>query len=1066
MSDTASPAPGTPRPDKRRARPVIRRLLGVAGIVLCVLLVLAALAWLNRRAVTRQVLVGWLEREGVPADVDIEKVELDGVVARVRIGDPRNPDVTVERVEVDYALGTPWSRQGLGVTPSRIRLLRPVARVSLRGGKVSFGSLDPLIEKFTGRPPGPDSRAPLVLVENARVRLMTDYGPADVLGDARVEDGKLMRLAARMPATALRSGDRIDARGLAATVDLTTTGDRVALRATASAASARLPGVGGEGARLTLTGDLPYPDLKTRRGDGQARLDVTLNADRLAAGDSGAGEVAAALSFVGQTSGWIETFRIDGRTTADVRAGRLEGAVGGQGARLRLTDAATVLDRNGEGIGWRIEGPAEATASRIETGSLAGSGVRLTSGRLIAGGRGAAMEAQGPVALTADRLAMDDLSLSGARGSARFEMVADGALRVDVSGGLRAARGAWPLFGAPTRDDIPELAEMKRALSAFSVDVPAFTVSAGGSGTRVTLDRPATLTPANGGVLTLRPGAGPIFSAARGERGGGALSLTATRGRGLPEAAFDIPRWSLTDGGFTATLDGRAALDFGLARGIALQTRGELASAGGRVTYVAAGCIPLTVERLELDESDVTDISGRFCPAGRPLFEVRDGGWRADGALSGVSASAPFLALHFRDAEGSLAATGGPRGVGLQARVSRATVVDATDPARFNPMTAVGSAGLANDRWTGAFDLRNGGTTLGRLTLAHDGRAGMGGLTIDAPSIVFAEGGLQPSALSPMVEGLVGSPATGSVSFNGRIDWRADAEGTSSGRLTIPGLDFTSPAGPVKGLRGVIDFTSLAPLEAAPGQTLHADVVEAVAPLTDVDLVFGLDKAALTVEGADLSIAGGIIRVEPLSIPLDVKQGFTGVIVVESVQLGQVITDSGFGDKVSLDAVVSGRLPFSWNPTDGVRIVGGSLEADQPGRLSIPRTALAGLEAEGGGEELPPNTVEDLAYQAMENLAFDILSAQVNSLDEGRLGVLFRIRGRHDPPQRQELRIPVVEFITREFLNRELPLPSDTGIDLTLDASLNLNQLISDLMALDRARNGRPDQPSPDETTP
>lgn len=1066
MSDTASPAPGTPRPDKRRARPVIRRLLGVAGIVLCVLLVLAALAWLNRRAVTRQVLVGWLEREGVPADVDIEKVELDGVVARVRIGDPRNPDVTVERVEVDYALGTPWSRQGLGVTPSRIRLLRPVARVSLRGGKVSFGSLDPLIEKFTGRPPGPDSRAPLVLVENARVRLMTDYGPADVLGDARVEDGKLMRLVARMPATALRSGDRIDARGLAATVDLTTTGDRVALRATASAASARLPGVGGEGARLTLTGDLPYPDLKTRRGDGQARLDVTLNADRLAAGDSGAGEVAAALSFVGQTSGWIETFRIDGRTTADVRAGRLEGAVGGQGARLRLTDAATVLDRNGEGIGWRIEGPAEATASRIETGSLAGSGVRLTSGRLIAGGRGAAMEAQGPVALTADRLAMDDLSLSGARGSARFDMVADGALRVDVSGGLRAARGAWPLFGAPTRDDIPELAEMKRALSAFSVDVPAFTVSAGGSGTRVTLDRPATLTPANGGVLTLRPGAGPIFSAARGERGGGALSLTATRGRGLPEAAFDISRWSLTDGGFTATLDGRAALDFGLARGIALQTRGELASAGGRVTYVAAGCIPLTVERLELDESDVTDISGRFCPAGRPLFEVRDGGWRADGALSGVSASAPFLALHFRDAEGSLAATGGPRAVGLQARVSRATVVDATDPARFNPMTAVGSAGLANDRWTGAFDLRNGDTTLGRLTLAHDGRAGMGGLTIDAPSIVFAEGGLQPSALSPMVEGLVGSPATGSVSFNGRIDWRADAEGTSSGRLTIPGLDFTSPAGPVKGLRGVIDFTSLAPLEAAPGQTLHADVVEAVAPLTDVDLVFGLDKAALTVEGADLSIAGGIIRVEPLSIPLDVKQGFTGVIVVESVQLGQVITDAGFGDKVSLDAVVSGRLPFSWNPTDGVRIVGGSLEADQPGRLSIPRTALAGLEAEGGGEALPPNTVEDLAYQAMENLAFDILSAQVNSLDEGRLGVLFRIRGRHDPPQRQELRIPVVEFITREFLNRELPLPSDTGIDLTLDASLNLNQLISDLMALDRARNGRPDQPSPDETTP
>ena len=225
MSDTASPPSGSrsgsPSPAPRGPRrPVVRRVLVVLGVLGCVVLVIAAMAWLNRRAVTRQVLVGWLERQGVPADVDIERVELDGVTARVRIGDPRNPDVTVERVEVDYVVGAPWSRGGLGVTPSRIRLVRPVGRVSLIRGKVSFGSLDPLIDRFTGRPPGPDSRAPLVLIEDARVRLLTDYGPADILGDARVEDGKLMRLVARMPQTALRSGDRIDARGLAAAVDL------------------------------------------------------------------------------------------------------------------------------------------------------------------------------------------------------------------------------------------------------------------------------------------------------------------------------------------------------------------------------------------------------------------------------------------------------------------------------------------------------------------------------------------------------------------------------------------------------------------------------------------------------------------------------------------------------------------------------------------------------------------------------------------------------------------------------------------------------------------------------
>lgn len=1067
MTETSPPAPGRPaRPVAPRGRRALRRLVLIAGVVLCILALLVALTWLNRRAVTRQVLVGWLEREGVPADVDIERIELDGVVARIRIGDPRNPDITVERVEVDYALGAPWSKQGLGLTPTRIRLLRPVARVSLRGGKVSFGSLDPLVDRFTGRPPGPDSRAPLVLVERGRVRLDTDYGSADVLGDARIEDGKLMRLVARLPATALRSGDRFAAQGLAATVDLTTTGDRVALRASATAEGAAGSGLQGQGVRLNLTGDLPYPDLKGRRGDGRARLDLALTADRLATGDTAARAVAADLRFDGTTAGWIDAFRLTGRTTADVRAGRLEGGMAGQGARLRLTRAATLLERTGEGFGWRLEGPAEVAAARLSGAGLDGVGVRLTATDLVLGGRGAAVEAQAGLAVTADRLAMDELSLTGTRGTARLDLISDGGLRIDVQGGLTATRGAWPLFGPVAADDLPELAAMKRALSAFAVAVPAFNLITGDSGTRVTLDRPATLTPANGGVLTLNPVATPLFSAGRGERGGGALSLTATRGLGLPEAAFAVPRWSLTEAGFTATLDGRAALDFGLARGLTVQTKGELTSAAGRLTYTATDCLPLTVERLELDENDITDVSGRFCPSDRPLVVVADGAWRAEGILADVQASAPFLALQFREARGTLTATGGPRGVGLQARISRATVVDATDPARFNPITASGQAQLTGADWTGAFDLSHGETPLGRLALSHDGGAGTGGLTIDAPAIVFAERGLQPSDLSPMAGDIVGSPATGTVGFSGRIDWRADAEGSSSGRLTIPGLDFTSPAGPIKGLRGTVDFTSLAPLVAAPGQTLHADLLESVAPLTDVDLTFGLDKAALTVDGAELKVAGGTVRVEPLTIPLDIQQGFTGVIVVERVQLGEVITAAGFDDKVSLDAVVSGRLPFSWNPRDGVRVVGGDLAAVQPGRLSIPRTALTGLEASGGGEALPPNTVQDLAYQAMENLAFDVLSAQVNSQDEGRLGVLFRIRGRHDPPQRQELRIPLIEFISREFLNRELPLPSNTGIDLTLDTSVNINELISDLMRLDRARNGQADAPAPEPSVP
>jgi hypothetical protein len=1047
MTDAASPRP------LREPRPGPWRRLGVGAlVVLAILLALAAVAWLNRRAAARELLIGWLDRKGIEADLQVERVELDRLVARIRVGDPRDPQVTVDRVEVDFAL---WSHGSLGVTPSRVRLVRPVVRARLHQGRLSFGTLDPLIEEFTRKPPRPDTRGPLILVEQARLRLASDWGQAVVNADARIDDGKLMRLRAIVPPTALASGG-VTSRNLTGTADLTTVGDRITGRVGLAADAATIGRWSGEKARGEVVVDMPYPDFKTRKGDGRARVAATITGDRLALPGAEARKAVATAVFDGETRGWIDAFTLTGHTEATLRAAALDlgqAKIGGLDLRL-AAERATVT--RAQALTWRADAVGAASAVKVTHGAmgLSGRAVRVTARRLVLGGRDAAFEAGGPLAASADRLAWNDLALTDARTTTTLDLVSDGALRVEAAGSLSASRGAWPQFGPAARDDLPELIEMKRALSAFAVDAPAWRLVAGGGGARVELARPATLRPANGGVLTIAPAQTPIFIARGGERGGGALSLTATRGRGLPEARFAVPSWSLTSGGFTARLDGRAALDFGLARGVALETEGRLTSEGGRLTYTAAGCAPVTVERLELDENDVTDLSLTLCPVDQPLVAVSEGRWRAEGAARSLDASAPFLAAHVRDAEGRFIATGDAGGLGLEAVVARATVEDATTPLRFNPLTAEGHVHLKDETWDGAFDLSRSGARLAGLTLSHDGRAGAGGLTVEAPSIVFGEGGLQPGDLSPMAGAFIGSPASGSVAFAGRIDWREDEEGTSSGRLTIPGLDFVSPAGPVKGLRGTVDFTSLAPLITAPNQTLTADTVETFAPLTGVTATFGLDKAGVTVSGGELNAAGGVVRIEPFVMPLDRTQPFSGVITLDRIQLGQLVAGAGFGDKVQLDAVVSGRLPFTSDPRAGWRIAGGSLAAIQPGRLSIQREALSGLQAGGGGEAVPPGTVENLAYQAMEDLAFDLLSAEVNSLDEGRIGVLFHIKGRHDPPERQELRVGLAELISRRFLDRPLPLPSDTGIDLTLDTTLNLNQLIADLIAMNAARNG------------
>jgi hypothetical protein len=196
------------------------------------------------------------------------------------------------------------------------------------------------------------------------------------------------------------------------------------------------------------------------------------------------------------------------------------------------------------------------------------------------------------------------------------------------------------------------------------------------------------------------------------------------------------------------------------------------------------------------------------------------------------------------------------------------------------------------------------------------------------------------------------------------------------------------------------------------------------------------------------------VRIEPLSVPFDRTQTITGALVLDKVQIGNIFSGAGLDDKVKLDAIVSGRLPFTSGP-EGVRVQGGVLNAVQPGRLSLQREALIGMEASNADAEVPPNLMTDLAYQALENLAFDDMTVVVNSLDAGRLNLRFAIHGRHDPPQTQEIRLTWLQVLRRQFFDKPLPLPSGTGVNLNLDTTLNANQLIGDLLELNRVRQGQ-----------
>lgn len=995
-----------PKPAKSRP---LRRILALVAIGL---VLLAALAWLNRRTLGREALTGWLKSKGVASDIAVETLDPDRFVARLRIGDPNRPDFVAERAEVLF-------RPSLtGIEITSITLNKPLLRASYHGGQLSFGVLDPLVREFLSRPP-PSARLPRLQVDGGVLALATEYGAVRVVADALVEDSKLQRLSATIAPTHLK-GEGFDAAVGQASLRAITRAGRIDLALAAPLSRVTAAGASVQDGRLTLDAQLPYPDVAKRRLDGPVTASLQVVGKRLGLTGHSLADAALVLDLSGQMGGGPSDLAV---------AGQAEAKLSGRGARFADAEIGTVrAAASATDFQWSRKGGDRVAATVRLTGdlqNLAAGDLRLS--RL-------AITAAGPV-----------MAVPGVFGAALI--------------GSATGRGGWSGLGAPAPSDSAELATLKRAARAFRIAAPAVSVNLK-NGLVVGLPKPLSIDSDTGGrVQVAARGNAPLFGPK-----GGALRLEVSGG-GLPRVEADVARLTVAGDGMTATGRIRAQASVGMVQGGDIDASGRLSLANGAIAFTAAQCVTLAAGRLEFGANDVEALSGRLCPTGGPLFSFRNGDWRLAGRTEAVAAAAPFLLAEVDGGAARFSAASTHGALTASAHVETARLRDTSPQARFNPLILSGAATLADYLWKADLAARlPGGAAVGRAQLAHDTGLGFGFVVLETERLTFAEGGLQPDQLSPLTSA-IGPPVTGSAQFKGRFDWAR--EGASSrGTLTIPQLDFQSAAGPVEGLKGQIAFTSLAPLVAAPGQELEINRISTIVPLTALRARFGLTDNLLRIEGGDAAFGGGSVRVENLEYPLTPGAPIRGGLIFDGVQLHDLMEASPFGERVDLDAKVSGRMTFEI--IDGkVRINEGNLKSDQPGRISIDRAALTGVQAQGAitgpvgtAEAVDPNaTFTDFAYQAMQHLAFDKLDATVASQVDGRLGVLFHIVGRHDPPEKQQIRITLMDLINKKFLGRKLPLPSGTGVNLTLDTTLNLDDLLADYAEYRRARGSGPVQP-------
>ena len=991
--------------------------------------------YLNRTVVADKVLVGWLERQGIQADVQVDRLEWDGFTGRITIGDPKDPDVRIDKVEVDYAIGLPWMRGGAGVTPKRVVLSRPLVKAQWIDGKFSLGSLDPLIAQFTSKPPTGDKAGPLIIVDKGEARLTTDYGRVTILADARIDDGRLKSLSAQLPALALAHSD-LSAKGLSATLQANDRDGQLVFSGQAKTISLSHKDIEASALDLAFDGAVPYPQKGATKAKGPVLLTAKLQGEALEMSGFSANQLSSDLDWRGQVDGWFDSFVLSGQGLANVDAKHLaldDNRLSNtriQATRLGLEVSRAINDTAQSTLLWKASGPIEISAGQARFAGFDARQLSVRSADLRAGGRNGTAEIRGDLAVSAASLVGADLEMRGITSQAHLDIVRDADFKIDVRAGLNVRNGAYHGMGRASSDDVAEIAALKSAAADFSLSAPELRFVMGSQHSELDIVRPLVLRTRRGGEVVVSRGNGVVFEQADGRTGGSAKLVT--RGGNLPQMQLEIPRWSLNGAGVAASVKAKLQTDFAIAKGIDLETTGQFAARNGVITYQETGCARLGVAKLDMGETSLEDVRGGLCRTGLPLFRMANGRWDLNARVDDAVLTAPFAQVQLAAAHGPLRVNGANGSMNVNLGIERSRLSDSGEAARFNPLNATGGLTMARDIWRGQFALfssepEHSAEVLANLCLVHNGPTAEGGLGIVttgmdcvAPSrvedalpelsggLVFSEHGLQPKALSPLVPDAIGEPVTGRATFAGQMFWNA-AGMNSAGHLALADLAFVSPVGNVSGGTGDIVMTSLAPLAIPKGQSLRFDRIAGPVPMSDVRIDMGVEGDTLYLQRASVHIAGGeaylfddtsraVGSVLPLPqrddadrgvrIPLDPKASWHFGIALDAIQLNELLEAVGAEQKASLDAVVSGILPVAFRPEWGFAISNGVLVADRRGSLAIAPEVLGNVDAgvgeivTGDGEEakVPRNVMQDLAYQALEHLTFTDLRADVNSI--------------------------------------------------------------------------------------
>jgi len=576
---------------------------------------------------------------------------------------------------------------------------------------------------------------------------------------------------------------------------------------------------------------------------------------------------------------------------------------------------------------------------------------------------------------------------------------------------------------------------LREILKAIVVNIPSLQISGNRGRISATLDQAMTISgagktravvsvPPDGTLVDLRNGVAH-----------GALHFHLA-GTLLPTVDLALASYTFArqpELALAADLGLSARGDVGGVRGAVLKTRGRLRIQGGDMSYAPTECALLAAANVN---ATVRDAAASVCPRDDGQFlRHSDGKWHFSAGWSQTRAILSEAEVRIGDFGGALDIVVENDGrLSGNIAISDMLLSDAGTAPRFTSVRTSGSARLRGDRWDGKLSVSSAARKddFGSVEVTYAPASSSGEARFDFQNVIFTSGGLQPSDLTPQLAAF--DSASGGLGLSGRIAW-GGGKMASEGVLTFRDLGFNSPAGMINGLRGTVRLSSLLPLASLPDQKVEISEIDSMIPITGASVEFSLEPSKIQINVASGQMADGMVLIDPFTIDLGPDLAFGSTVRLQNIDLGPVVNRTSFADRVQLAVKVKGTIPFSYSPP-GVRFLNGSLMSTGPGLLSISRLLWTGPGT------APVNAVQDFAYQAMEHLAVDDLTGEINSLDENRLGMILRIKGRHDPVKPGRTRLKLYSLLKGDAFNEPVPLPAQTPVDLTLDVSLNFGELM------------------------